>query len=144
ADCADNLYVASFQWNRMGVAAREEHMIAQIVPRTGHAAVLFDTLNVNSIINDIDYLAFDRFGSRLMMYNDYERMIWQVPVTCGAIGVDAHITTAPGQSLTAMTKAPAAVVAQADGRTEYVWSLRDVSADGASVCFDTELKGLEL
>lgn len=144
ADCADNLYVASYQWNNMGVAAAEEHKIAQIVARTGHAAVLFDTLNVNSIINDIDYLAFDRFGSRLMMYNDYEHMIWQVPVTCGAIGVDAHILTVPGQSITAATKAPAAVVAQADGRTEYVWSLRDVSADGDGVCFDTNLRGLAL
>ena len=144
ADCADNLYVASFRWDAMGVAAREEHMIAQIVARTGQAAVLFDTLNVNSIINDIDYLAFDRFGSRLMMYNDYERMIWQVPVTCGAIGVDAHVFTAPGQSLTATTRAPAAVIPQADGRTEYVWSLRDVTADGASVCWDTGLADLQL
>jgi sugar lactone lactonase YvrE len=144
ADCADNLYVASYQWNDMGVTATEEHKIAQIVSRTGHAAVLFDTLNVNSIINDIDYLAFDRFGSRLMMYNDYEHMIWQVPVTCGAIGVDAHILTVPGQSITAATRAPAAVVPQADGRTEYVWSLSDVSADGDGVCFDTNLRGLAL
>ncbi len=144
ADCADNLYVAPFQWNAMGIASAEEHKIAQIVSRTGHAAVLFDTLSVNSIINDIDYLAFDRFGSRLMMYNHYEGMIWQVPVTCGAIGVDAHVLTAPGQVITAATKAPAAVVAQADGRTEYVWSLRDVSADGDGVCFDTNLHGLAL
>jgi len=144
ADCADNLYVAPFQWNAMGIAGAEEHKIAQIVSRTGHAAVLFDTLAVNSIINDIDYLAFDRFGSRLMMYNHYEGMIWQVPVTCGAIGVDAHVLTAPGQSITAATKAPAAVVAQADGRTEYVWSMRDVSADGDGVCFDTNLRGLAL
>jgi len=144
ADCADNLYVASFGWTRMGIPANEEHKIAQIVARTGHAAVLFDTLNVNSIINDIDYLAFDRFGSRLMMYNDYEHMIWQVPVTCGAIGVDAHIVTAPGQTLASPTKAPAAVVEQADGRTEYVWSMRDVTADGENVCFDTTLHGLTL
>ncbi len=144
ADCADNLYIAPFHWDRMGIRPAEEHIITQIVPRTGRAAVLFDTLSVNSIINDIDYLAFDRFGSRLMMYNDYERMIWQVPVTCGAIGVDAHVTAAPGQALSGFTRAPAAVVPQADGRTEYVWSLRDVNADGASVCWDAAENDLHL
>ncbi|HEU4613998.1 MAG TPA: carboxypeptidase regulatory-like domain-containing protein, partial [Kofleriaceae bacterium] len=144
ADCADNLYVAPYRWDAMGIAGAEEHKIAQIVSRTGHAAVLFDTLSVNSIINDIDYLAFDRFGSRLMMYNHYEGMIWQVPVTCGAIGVDAHVLTAPGEAVSASTKPPAAVVPLSDGRTEYVWSLRDVTADGDGVCFDTSLHGLAL
>lgn len=106
--------------------------------------LLFDTLRIHPTLTDIDYLAYDRFGDRLLFWQDYSNQIWQVPVTCGAIGVNAHLVAQPGQRLTGMTKAPAAVVPKPDGSTEYVWNLRDVTAQGDSVCFDAQQNDLVL
>ncbi|MDC8011356.1 carboxypeptidase regulatory-like domain-containing protein [Tahibacter soli] len=144
ADCADNMYIAPYNWARIGQNNTEEHSLAQIVARTGQVGLLFDTLRIHPTLTDIDYLAYDRFGDRLLFWQDYSNQIWQVPVTCGAIGVNAHLVTRPGQRLSGMTRAPAAVVPKPDGSTEYVWNLRDVTAQGDSVCFDAEQEGLVL
>ena len=143
ADCADNFYIATSMWEKIGQSG-EEHTLAQVVPRTGRVALLFDALKIDPILNDIDYLAYDRFNSRVLMWNDYERMIWQVPVTCGAISVDVHLLTKPGQTLSALTKPTSAVAPLPDGRTEHVWSLKDVTVQGQQICFDASQRGLTL
>ncbi len=143
ADCADNFYIAPYQWSRIGQSG-EEYSLAQVVPRTGQIARLFDARTIAPNLSDIDYLAFDRFNNRLLMWNDNDHSIWQVPVTCGAIGVQAHVVAKPSQVLTGASKAPSAVVPLPDGRTEYVWSLRDVTAQGAQVCFGASQAGLQL
>jgi sugar lactone lactonase YvrE len=143
ADCADNFYIAPYQWGKIGQYS-EEHSIAQVVPRTGRIALLFDAQKIDPSLGDIDYLAFDRFSNRILMYNDYDQRIWQVPVTCGAIGVQAHLLAKPGQVLTGSSKPPSATVPRADGRTEYVWSLRDVTAQGAQICFNASLQDVKL
>lgn len=143
ADCADNFYIAPSQWSRLNQSG-EEHSLAQVVPSTGRVALLFDTARVDPSLNDIDYLAFDRFNNRLLMWNDGSNRIWQVPVTCGAIGVQAHVVSHPGQVLTGASMTPSAAVARADGSTEYVFSLRDVTASGARVCFSASQKGFQL
>ena len=143
ADCADNFYIATFQWEKIGQSG-EEHTLAQVVPRTGRVALLFDALKIDPILNDIDYLAYDRLNSRILMWNHYEGMIWQVPVTCGAISVDVHLLTQPGQTLSAPTKPTSAVVPLPDQRTEYVWSLKDVTVQGQQICFDASQQGLKL
>jgi sugar lactone lactonase YvrE len=143
ADCADNFYIAPYQWSRIGQSG-EEYSLAQVVPRTGQIARLFDTRTIAPNLADIDYLAFDRFNNRILMWNDNDQSIWQVPVTCGAIGVQAHLLAKPGQQLTGASKPPSAVVPLADGRTEYVWNLRDVTAQGAQVCFGANQAGMQL
>jgi sugar lactone lactonase YvrE len=143
ADCADNFYIATSQWKKINQSG-EEHIVAQVIPRTGRIAALFDGLQISSSLNDIDYLSYDRFGNRLLMWNHGDSKIWTVPVTCGAISVEAHIVTKPGQTLTGFSTAPSASVPLADGRTDYVWSLRDVTTSGATIAFDTILKGLKL
>jgi sugar lactone lactonase YvrE len=143
ADCADNFYIATSQWKKINQAG-EEHIVAQVIPRTGRIAALFDGLQISSSLNDIDYLSYDRFGNRLLMWNHGDSKIWTVPVTCGAISVEAHIVTKPGQILTGFSTTPSASVPLADGRTDYVWSLRDVTTSGATIAFDTILKGLKL
>jgi streptogramin lyase len=143
ADCADNFYVTAFTWARVGQNG-EERVLSQVVPRTGQVVGLLDVSRVDSRVGDIDYLAFDRFNSRLMMWDHNTSAIYQIPVTCGAIGVDAHLLTRPGQTLDSFDQQPAATVLHADGRTEYVWSLRDVAADGIAINFDTVLTGLSL
>lgn len=143
ADCADNFYIAPYQWSKIEQSG-EEHILAQVVPRTGRAASLFNGLQISSRLSDIDYLAYDRFGSRILMWSDYVNEIWQAPVTCGAIGVEAHVISKVGQTLTGFDRAPNASIVLPDGRTEYVWSLRDVSSNGLNIGFDTVLKGLAL
>lgn len=143
ADCADNFYIAPSQWAKINQSG-EEYSLAQVVPRTGRIALLFDARKIAPNLADIDYLAFDRFGNRLLMWNDNDQSIWQVPVTCGAISVDAHLLAKAGQTLSGASKPPSAVVARADGRTEYVWSLRDVTAQGAQVCFSANQSGVQL
>lgn len=144
ADCADNFYIAPFNWAKIGQNNTEEHVIGQVIPRTGQVSAVFDTLTIDSRLTDIDYLAFDRFGSRILMWADYVNEIWQAPVTCGAIGLEAHLITEAGQTLSAFDRAPSASILLADGRTEYVWSLRDVTASGATIRFQTLLGALQL
>jgi hypothetical protein len=93
---------------------------------------------------DIDYLSYDRFGRRILMFNDPDRTIWQAPVTCGAIGVDVHLMAKPGQELTGASRTANAVVPHADGRTEYVWSMQGVDASGEQICFDASQQNLQL
>jgi sugar lactone lactonase YvrE len=143
ADCADNFYIAPFQWSRINQSG-EEYSLAQVVPRTGQIARLFDTRTIAPNLADIDYLAFDRFNNRILMWNDNDQSIWQVPVTCGAIGVQAHLVAKPGQKLSNASRPPSAIVPLPDGRTEYVWSMRDVTAQGAQVCFGANQDGMQL
>jgi len=146
ADCSDNLYIATSTWSKINQGSEEEHTIAQIVSRTGHVGVLVDTLRSVPLMTDIDFLAFDRFNNRLLLWNHYEPNsgILSIPVTCGAISVDAHVFSQPGQVLSGFTMPPSASIAHADGRTEYVWSLRDVTAQGVSIDFGAPLKDLVL
>ena len=145
ADCAENMFIAPSVWSRINQNG-EEHTIVQIVPHTGQVATLFDTLKIHPSISDIDYLSFDRFNNRLLMWNEIlaDKRIWQAPVTCGAIGVKATLVASVGQVLSNASKPPSATVSRADGRTEYVWSLSDVTAQGSQVCFVASEKGLKL
>lgn len=143
ADCSDNLYIATSQWTKIGQTG-EEHTLAQIVSRTGHVGLLVDTSRTVPRLNDIDYLAFDKFGQRLMLWDHGTSAIYSIPVTCGAISVDAHLFSLPGQALTGFTIPPSATIPMADGRTEYVWSLRDVTAQGLSIDFGAPLGNLVL
>ena len=146
ADCSDNFYIATSNWQKLGTNVQngEEHTLAQVIARTGQISLLFDALKIDPRLGDIDYLAFDRFGNRILMWNHNDGKIWQVPVTCGAISVDAHLVTPPGQTLSGMTVPQSATVPLADGSTEYVWNFRDVTSSGQQVCFDTTLHGLAL
>ncbi|TXH66062.1 MAG: hypothetical protein E6Q88_12815 [Lysobacteraceae bacterium] len=143
ADCSDNLYIATSVWSKIGQSG-EEHTLAQIVSRTGHVGLLVDTSRTVPALNDIDFLAFDKFGQRLMLWDHNTSAIYSIPVTCGAISVDAHVFSKPGQSLTGFTMPPSATIPHADGRTEYVWSLRDVTAQGVSIDFGAPLPALVL
>ncbi len=143
ADCADNFYITAFQWERVGQVG-EEHILSQVVPRTGNVAGLLDVTRVDPNIGDIDYLSFDRFGNRILMWDHSTSAIYSVPVTCGAISVEAHVIARAGETLSGFDRAPSAVLALADGRTEYVWSLRDITSGGFALNFDADLEGLQL
>ncbi|MEN9867229.1 MAG: hypothetical protein RL748_2819, partial [Pseudomonadota bacterium] len=145
-DCAENFYIAPYTWKKVNKDTGEESMLAQIIPRTGQATALLNGLQIDSKLSDIDYLSFDRFNNRILMWNDFGNPadVWQVPVTCGAISVDAHLLSKPGQTLSGFSRAPNATINLNDGRTEYVWSLRDVSSQAIAITFDTLLANLAL
>ncbi|MCL2309840.1 MAG: carboxypeptidase regulatory-like domain-containing protein [Proteobacteria bacterium] len=142
-DCGGNFYIATFTWARINQTG-EEHTLAQVVPRTGQISLMLDTRTISPNLSDIDYISYDRFGRRILMFNDGGRDIWQAPVTCGAIGVDVHLLAKPGQDLSGASRTPNAVVPHADGRTEYVWSLENVTVDGEQICFDASQQNLQL
>lgn len=144
ADCGENIFLTPLQWSKVNQSG-EEHTLVQVTPRTGHAEVVLDGHKIHYDLGDMDYIVFDRFGSRILIWTDHSAgRIWQVPVTCGAIGVEAHLVTRPGQTLAGMNRAPSAAVGLANGGTEYVWSLRDVTAEGVTFGFDTVLENLAL
>lgn len=145
ADCADNIFVASINWSRANQSPAEEYILAQYVPRSGAVAQVLDGRRIHADLADIDHLVFDRFGNRLLIWTDYSGgRVWQLPVTCGAVGVDAHLIGKPGQRLSGFDRVPQATLPLPDGRTEYVFSLRDVTAEGLSIRFDAPLSGLVL
>ncbi len=141
ADCAENFYITASNWELVGQKG-EERVLSQVVPKTGQVVGLLDVSRIDPRIADIDYLSFDRFGNRILMWDHSTGAIYSVPVTCGAISVEAHVLTRSGQMLTGFDRPPAASLAKPDGRTEYVWSLRDVTAEGLALNFDTHLTGL--
>lgn len=145
ADCSENFYIAPWLWHKIGIKdVNEEHVLAQVIGRSGQATALFDTLKISPTLSDVDFLSFDRLGNRILMWNHGTNQVWSVPVTCGAISVDAHLLSKPGQTFSSATKAPTASIPLADGRVEHVWSLKDVTASGAQICFDASQTGLTL
>lgn len=141
-DCSDNLYVATSQWAKVGQSG-EEHTLTQIISRTGEVGLVMDTSRTNPMLTDIDFLAYDRFGQRLLLMDDGAGN-HSIPVTCGAIDVETHLFSYPGQSLSGFNLPPNASIPHPDGRTEYVWNLRDVTASGMSIDFAAPLKSLVL
>lgn len=150
-DCADNLLVAPYSWPEMHQSPQgpngpleEEHTLVQISGRTGQAAKLFDGFSVNPRLDDIDYIVYDRFGQALLMWTDFRSRISRMPISCGAISTDLHVVTPAGQAVATSNTAPAMVVSNPDGSHEYVWNLKDVTARGRNVQFDTTLPGMKL
>ncbi|CAG0960163.1 Serine/threonine-protein kinase PknD [Burkholderiales bacterium] len=144
ADCGENYYLAASQWLPFGQDG-EEYTLVQTDGRTRVGATVLDGRKIHWDLTDIDYIAFDRFGSRLLMWTDYSGgRIWQAPVSCGSISVATHLITRPGQTLKNASIPWIAALPKADGSVEYVWNLREVGAQGLTVSFDTELRDLAL
>jgi hypothetical protein len=92
----------------------------------------------------MDFVSYDRFSGNLFIWTDKGYKVYKLPVTCGAIGVDLHIVLPSGQSASGFNIAPTSEIVQPDGSTEYVWNLKDVTAFGQDVRFDTLLDDVAL
>ncbi|HSW12371.1 MAG TPA: carboxypeptidase regulatory-like domain-containing protein [Solimonas sp.] len=143
-DCADNLLLAPFHWPEMGQESTEEHTLIQIPARGGLPAKIFDGFSVNPRLDDLDFIVYDRYGQGLLMWTDNFNRISRMPISCGAISTDLHLVTQPGQTASGFSLAPSSVTPGDDGSAEYVWSLKDVTALGQAVQFDTVLPGMKL
>ncbi len=143
-DCGESLYIAPTNWKKFN-SIGEEHLIVQHNSRTNKVALLIDAITINPILQDIDYLSYDRLNNRILFwYHYFAAGVWSIPVTCGGIGVQSHLIAQAGQKLTGMSKAPAAIIPLADGRTEYVWNFKEVTVAGEQICFDSTQSGLKL
>ncbi|CAI8837735.1 carboxypeptidase regulatory-like domain-containing protein [Methylocaldum szegediense] len=143
-DCADNLFLTPYEWAKVGQSG-EEHILAQLIGRTGQVASILDGRTVNRDLEDMDFIVYDRFSGNLLIWTDYNNgRIYKLPVTCGAINTELHVVLPQGQSAAGLNPAPTGALALPDGATEYVWNLKDVTALGRTVRFDTVLNGLVL
>jgi hypothetical protein len=148
-DCAGNLFLTPYYWPQVGQSG-EEHTIVQLIGNSGQAASILDgNLINNSVIKyelgDMDFIVYDRFSSNLLIWTDRNSgHIYKLPVTCGAITTELHVVLPAGQSATGLTPTYTRTLVQPDGSTEYVWNLKDVTAQGQTLRFDTVLNNLAL
>jgi sugar lactone lactonase YvrE len=142
-DCADNVFLTPLNWKEVGQSG-EEHVLVHMIGKTGLASPILDGKTVKPAITDMDFVSYDRFSGNLFIWTDKGYKVYKLPVTCGAIGVDLHIVLAPGQSASGFNIAPTSQIVQPDGSIDYVWNLKDVTAFGQDVRFDTLLDGVAL
>jgi sugar lactone lactonase YvrE len=143
-DCADNVFLTPLSWKEVGQSG-EEHVLVQMIGKTGQAAQILDGFDVKPAISDMDFVSYDRFSGNLFIWTDEGGYrVYTLPVTCGAIGADLHIVLPKGQSASGFNIPPASEITQPDGSIEYVWNLKDVTAFGQDVRFDTLLDGVAL
>ncbi len=142
-DCADNVFLTPLNWKEVGQSG-EEHVLVQMIGKTGLASPILDGKTVKPALTDMDFVSYDRFSGNLFIWTDNGYKVYKLPVTCGAIGVDLHIVLPPGQSASGFNIAPTSEIVQPDGSTEYVWNLKDVTAFGQDVRFDTLLDDVAL
>ncbi|WAK03309.1 virginiamycin B lyase family protein [Methylobacter sp. YRD-M1] len=142
-DCADNVFLTPLNWKEVGQSG-EEHVLVQMIGKTGLASAILDGKTVKPALTDMDFVSYDRFSGNLFIWTDNGYKVYKLPVTCGAIGVDLHIVLPQGQSASGFNTAPASESVQPDGSTEYIWNLKDVTAFGQDVRFDTLLDGVAL
>lgn len=135
-DCANNLLITQ------APPGGEETGLLEFVGHTGKLAQVFNLAGGF----DAAALSFDRFSSSLLyaQNNYYGGAFSRIPVTCGAISTDLHVIFPQGQNVSGLTVAPTAIQSRPDGSQEYVFSMKDVTAYGASVQFDTTLANMVL
>ena len=135
-DCADNLLLTQ---------GYEEGGIYEIVGSTGQHSLAVNAYALDHGLGDMDFITFDRFHSQLLIWtDDTNGRVYRLPILCGAIDVEAHMVAAPGQTLSGFNVAPTATLANADGSTDYVWDMKNVTALGRNLQFGTTLGGLQI
>ena len=135
-DCADNLLLTQ---------GYEEGGIYEIVGSTGQHSLAVNAYALDHGLGDMDFITFDRFHSQLLIWtDDTNGRVYRLPILCGAIDVEAHMVAAPGQTLSGFNVAPTATLANADGSTDYVWDMKNVTALGQHLQFGTTLSGLQI
>lgn len=142
--CSNNLFFTPASFPGSGQTG-EEHTVMEYVGDTGQIAAVFNGLTINSSLGDIDFITYDRFHSQLLMWtDDTNGQIYSLPVFCGGIDIEAHVVTAPGQTLSGFSAAPTQTVSHTDGTTEYVWDLHTITTLGTGLQFGTTLSGLQI
>jgi len=141
-DCADSLYMTPIVMPGTSQTS-EEHTIVQLLPATGQIGEVVNGKSINTDLTDIDFLFYDRFGSRFVMITHASGYkLYSMPVACGAIDTDYHLVMPPGQPVLQTEPPPTSVFTRDDSSIEYVWNLRDVNRQGLRIVTTTRLSGL--
>jgi sugar lactone lactonase YvrE len=135
-DCADNLLLTQ---------GYEEGGIYEVVGSTGQHSLAVNAYALDHGLGDMDFITFDRFHSQLLIWtDDTNGRVYRLPILCGAIDVEAHMVATRGQTLSGFNVAPTATLNNADGTTDYVWDMKNVTALGQNLQFGTTLNGLQI
>jgi sugar lactone lactonase YvrE len=94
--------------------------------------------------SDPDYFGYDPINQRLVMFGHNNQNAGTMPVRCGGIQTEVHITTAPGESLLATVPTPTSQTTMANGAKRYVYQISEVPNNVQSLSFDAMLNGLTL
>lgn len=140
-DCGESMFMTPFSMPGTSQSG-EEHTVVQLVGRTGELGVVLDGKTISQDLLDIDFVTYDRFGSRLLMQSDAIPRLYTIPVTCGAIDMDLHIVLPSGQPVFAMDPVASSVFTRDNGDVEYVWNLRDVNKQGLTISLSSQLREL--
>ncbi|MGH8507042.1 MAG: carboxypeptidase regulatory-like domain-containing protein [Stenotrophobium sp.] len=142
-DCSNNLLLTPDYWTKVGQSG-EEHTLAEIFGSNNQAASVLNGSSINPRLNDIDFIVYDRYNGSLLMWTDENYAIFRIPVTCGAISTDLHITLPAGQTASGFNIPPSTTISNQDGSSELTWDLQSVTNLGQAIQFDTTLNNVEL
>lgn len=143
-DCADNIFLAPYTWGKVGQAG-EERTLVEMFGKSRSIAQVLSGAAVPAQLGDMDFVVFDHFHNNLLIWSDAGgNPIYKLPLACGAITADFHIKLPAGQPGTGFSVAPTTTMTGADGATEYVWNLPEVSNLGRDISFDTVIGGLKI
>ena len=133
ADCSNNLLFAPDGYPELHFSG-EESTIFQVVGDTGAVQKVLYGPSIDNSLRDMDVLAYDRFGKRMLMWtDDYGGKIYSFPVSCGSIDATAHVVARADVDLSSADPAPNQVIDRPDGLQEYVWDLNDVDNRGQTI-----------
>jgi hypothetical protein len=142
ADCSNNLLFAPTS-DYPFKPAGEETTLLQLVGDTGEVRQVLYGPSIDSALQDMDVLFYDRFGKRLLIWTDLNQgKIFSFPVICGGLDADVHLVTRHDVDVSGMAPAPNQSIDRGDGTFEYVWALKNVDNRGTSLQLDLWLKGL--
>lgn len=143
--CAEGLFFTPFSYPRVGQSG-EEYTIAQVLGSTGEIGPIFNGRAVADDLVDIDFVVYDRFSSKLLVfsenYSNNTRRMFTMPVTCGAIDVDFHVVIPAGQAYGNLSPQPSQTITRGNGDKELIYTLVDVNRQGLDLDFDTTLTDL--
>lgn len=141
ADCANNLLFAPLVLPPSKLSG-EEDMIFQLVGATGEVRQVLYGPALHRTLNDIDVLFYDRFHQRLLSWDDTGQ-VFTLPVSCGALEVEAHLVTRSDVSLLNAMPAPTRLLPRPDGTQEAVWVLSQVDNRGENIQLNFQFHALQ-
>jgi len=133
-DCADNVLFAPTQLDPFQPNYIEENMVIQVTGATGEVSQIFFGPPIDSALNDIDVLYYDRLNQRLLMYSDFSQgKIFSFPIVCGGIDVDVTLVTRDDVDLSLSNPAPTSEENLGNGQKKYIWDLEQVPNSGEEI-----------
>jgi sugar lactone lactonase YvrE len=145
-DCSESMFMTVMRLNGTSATGGEEHTLVQLNGRTGEFGTIINGNAVSEDMTDMDFVTYDRFGSRLLImsenYGNGRKLLFTVPVTCGAIDMDLHMVLPAGQASLGADPPATRTIVHDNGDIELIWSLREVNKQGQNIRVDSRMSNL--